>query len=231
VQVLSPSGTVSISSDQTTLVEGDEFSEAMITITHNGSSNSAVTVNITESPAGQLEVDLSENGNFVPIQQTLTIPAGTNSISVFVRPKMDSAHVAKNTQLTVSHPDFGSDSVTIQILPLDFAVWSGNRTRSAENIRNYAIGGGIFGQAPIQPAVTVEPTHFSLQAVVRTHDPKLSVTAESSTSLSNGSWQPVPAGNVSDTNLGDGTSLRTFFVPTASGETKKFLRLRINLQE
>jgi hypothetical protein len=75
-------------------------------------------------------------------------------------------------------------------------------------------------------------THTSLSAIVRLGDSKLSVQGESTTDLLNGPWTSFALTPHADqTGIVNGFQRQLLSVPIQPGETRKFLRLRINLQE
>jgi hypothetical protein len=120
-----------------------------------------------------------------------------------------------------------------EILPAtSFAAWSGNAPRTPELIRDYAIGGAAYGVSGELPILTMNSTHTSLSAIVRLGDSKLSVQGESTTDLLNGPWTSFALTPHADqTGIVNGFQRQLLSVPIQPGETRKFLRLRINLQE
>lgn len=224
-----------ISANINQIEEGDSFSEARIRLTHNGTTSRPLTVNFTATPAA-LEGDLSGNLTFVNFPASVTIPAGSNSTAFFVRAINDQTHSGNRTvTLTGTGRFLGSNSYPVSLTVIEddpqmagFAAWSNNATRTPALIRDYAIGGAGFGQQGQLPMLGMNATHMTLDALVRTDDPKLTYHGEWTTDLLNGPWNRVllqtPASQTGFGNL-------LFSIPRENGETQKFLRLRIHLAD
>jgi hypothetical protein len=227
---------LTISSNLAEILEGDPYSEARIRITHNGPTSRAITVNFTATPS-VLQGDMSGNLSFVDFPASATIPAGSNSTTFYVRAINDQAYNGdRSVTLTGTGRFLGTVNypVVLRILENDpdlggFTEWSNGLPPTPERIRDYAIGGAVSaGQQGQLPMLGMNATHITLDALVRTDDPKLKYHGEWTTDLRNGTWTPVllqtPASQTGFGNL-------LFSIPRQDGETKKFLRLRATLEE
>jgi hypothetical protein len=223
---------LTISQNLNEILEGDPYSEARIRITHNGTTSRSVTVNFTAT-LSVLQGDMSGNLSFVNFPASATIPAGSNSTAFFVRAINDQSYTG-NRFVTLSGTGrfLGNVTHTVNMTILEddtaFTEWSNGLPPAPELIRDYAIGGAILGQQGQLPVLGMNATHMSLDALVRTNDPKLTYHGEWTTDLRNGSWTPVllqtPTSQTSFGNL-------LFSIPRTDGETKKFLRLKVTLDE
>jgi len=111
-----------------------------------------------------------------------------------------------------------------------FTTWNGgNSTMTPELLSKYAIGGaGNPTASSEQPTTSLTPSLFSMTAVVRTDDPKLTITPRAASSLV-GAWNyPVAtagaAQSVSQANVPVGCE-RKVFTLDRSTNTKVFIRL------
>jgi hypothetical protein len=231
-------GNLTITAQVTELLEGDGFSESRIRIRRPGPLTATATIILSEVPAGQLSGDISGNLSFLSLPSQVTIPVGSNSTVFFVRAKDDSAYTGnRSVILSVTSRFHGQTAQSLGLNIIDddnnFAAWSNNATRTPQRIRDYAIGGaaapGLTGEAPL---LTANSTHTGLSAIVRSVDPKLTVTGEYTTDLATGPWLSANLTLHSDqSGLSSAFQRRFFSIPIQPGETRKFLRLRIHLQE
>jgi hypothetical protein len=223
---------LTLSTNLETLVEGDEFSEAQVTLRRSGPTTASLTANVSENRAELLEVDLLGDLNYAELPVEVTIPAGSDSVEFYIRAKENTMR-AQTAILSASALGLASSSVNFTITDNDpgssFDEWLNGSPPSAENLKNYAIGGAMLAGQPSQlPVLSMNATHMSLNALVRTDDPNLTYHGEWTTDLRNGTWTRVPLqAPASQTSFGN----LLFSIPRQDGETKKFLRLRINLQE
>jgi hypothetical protein len=237
VDALPNYGALVLNANITQLFEGDEYSEARIRIRRPGPLSSNATINLSESPSGQLQGDITGDVNFLNLPSQVVIPAGSNSTVFYVRAKNDSAYTGnRSVVLSVTSRFHGpnAQSVTLNIIEDDdasatgFAAWSNNAPRTPALIRDYAIGGAPMGMSGSLPLISENGTHWILSALVRTDDPKLTYRGEWTTDLGNGPWTSILLQTPSS-QTGFGNLL--FSIPRENGETKKFLRLRIHLQD
>ena len=121
-------------------------------------------------------------------------------------------------------------TLTVTSAASGFSTWNGNSsTMTPELLSKYAIGGATNSAATgEQPFVSLTASTFSLTAVVRTDDPKLTITPRATTSLV-GAWDyPVAtagaAQSVNQANVAVGCE-RKVFTLDRSTNTKIFIRL------
>jgi hypothetical protein len=241
VDALPNYGNLTITRLQAEITEGDPYSESRIRIRRPSPLTQPATINLAELPSSQLQGDISGNLTFLNLPSQVTIPAGSNSTTFYVIAKNDSTHTGnRSVVLSVTSRFTGTtpQSVSLMILEDDpmpanlFAGWSNNSTRTPELIRDYAIGGAAFGSQGAAPVFSMNGTHASLSGIVRTGDPKLTVLGEYTTDLKNGPW--ISANLTLDPNqagLATGFQRQLLSIPSQPGENRKFLRLRVNLQE
>ncbi|NDA10884.1 MAG: hypothetical protein EBZ07_08620 [Verrucomicrobia bacterium] len=112
-----------------------------------------------------------------------------------------------------------------------FNYWAGtNTTMTPELLLSYGVGGASApGQAGESTSLALTSGVLRLTAVVRTNDPALTVSAQTSTNLS--SWADLATNRfgVSATNTNgvpSGCQRRVFEAPI-QGETRKFLKLKV----
>jgi hypothetical protein len=237
VDALPDYGSLIINANITQLFEGDEYSEARIRVRRPGPLTLNATINVSELPLGQLQGDMAGDLNFLNLPSQVVIPAGSNSTVFYVIAKNDSAFTGNRSvvlSLTSRFHGPTAQSVTLNIIEDDdasasgFAAWSNNAPRTPALIRDYAIGGAPMGMSGSLPLISENGTHWILSALVRTHDPKLTYRGEWTTDLRNGTWTPVLLQTpISQTGFGN----LLFSLPRQNGETKKFLRLKVTLDE
>lgn len=151
---------------------------------------------------------------------TLTIiAAGTTTIT---------AAQAGDSQYDAAPPV--EQALTVTSAASGFTTWSGgNSTMTPELLSKYAIGGASNSTATSQqPFVSLAASTFSLTAVVRTDDPKVTITPRATTSLG-GAWDyPVAttgaAESVDQANVPVGCE-RKVFTLDRSTNSKVFIRL------
>jgi len=121
-------------------------------------------------------------------------------------------------------------TLTVTSAASGFSTWNGNSsTMTPELLSKYAIGGASNSTATSeQPTTSLTPSLFSLTAVVRTDDPKLTITPRAANSLV-GAWDyPVAtagaAQSVNQANVPVGCE-RKVFTLDRSTNTKVFIRL------
>jgi hypothetical protein len=219
------------------IFEGDPYSEARIRITHNGTTSRAITVNFTAT-SPSLQGDMSGDLTFVDFPASVTIPAGSNSTVFYVRAIDDQSYTGNgNITLTGAGRFLGSNTYPVTLTVLDdetsLGSWSNNSSSTPQLLlQSYAIGGSVHGQPGEPPFLTMNSTHAALDAIIRTNDPALRITGEYTTDLKNGPWTEVTLSLHSDQDgLTDGFERQFFSIPIQATETKKFLRLKIELQE
>jgi hypothetical protein len=115
---------------------------------------------------------------------------------------------------------------------LTFDQWSGGLEPTPELLMTYAVGGAANPQSASQePVFDYVDAALSIEALVRTNDPSLRVSAHACTHLLTAGWS---TNNVTATDVekqpGDpaDTARRVFSVPRGT-DPAKFLRLRIEL--
>jgi hypothetical protein len=120
--------------------------------------------------------------------------------------------------------------LTVNAAVSGFTTWNGgNSTMTPELLLKYAIGGASNSTATSeQPFVSIGASTFSLTAVVRTDDPKVTITPRATTSLG-GAWDyPVAttgaAESVNQANVPVGCERKVFTLDTSTN-TKVFIRL------
>ena len=228
---------LTLSANLQQIFEGDPYSEARIRITHTGSTSRAITVNFTATPAA-LQGDMSGDLTFVDFPASATIPAGSNSTVFYVRANDDPSYTGNRTiTLTGDGLFLGSNTYPVTLTVLDdetsIVSWSNNSSFTPQLLQSYAIGGSVHGQPGEPPFLTMNSTHAALDAIIRTNDPALIITGEYTADLKNGPWTEVTELPLhsDQSGLTDGFERLFFSIPIQAGETKKFLRLRIELQE
>ena len=81
---------LSLSTDISTLLEGDVNSTALLTISRSGPTTTDLTVSLSETVAGGLEISSDFGGSYTDLPVQLTIPAGLSSLSAELRAKDNS---------------------------------------------------------------------------------------------------------------------------------------------
>ena len=81
---------LSLSTDISTLLEGDVNSTALLTISRSGPTTTDLTVSLSETVAGGLEISSDFGGSYTDLPVQLTIPAGFSSLSAELRAKDNS---------------------------------------------------------------------------------------------------------------------------------------------
>jgi hypothetical protein len=241
VDALEIQGSLAISALVDTVFEGDGYSESRIRIHRSGPLANSATIAIGLSRTGQLEGDMSGTLEFDALPTEVTIPAGSGSTVFYVVAKDDPYYTGNRSVSISASSRFYAPSprpavlniIEDEAVPAGFAAWGNNSARTPELIRAYAIGGaaapGLQGEAPL---FTANSTHTGLGAIVRSVDPKLTVTGEYTTNLSAGPWLSANLTLHPDqTGLPGGFERRFFSIPVQPGETKKFLRLKIRLDQ
>jgi hypothetical protein len=123
-----------------------------------------------------------------------------------------------------------SQGLTVTSADSGFTTWnSGNASMTPELLLKYAIGGATNSTAASeQPTTSLTPTLFSLTAVVRTDDPKLTITPKATTSLGSTWNYPVTTAgalqSVNQANVPVGCE-RKVFTLDRSTNTKVFIKL------
>jgi hypothetical protein len=233
--VASPVYDLDLSANLQQIFEGDPYSEARIRITHNGTTSRAITVNFTATSAS-LQGDMSGDLTFVDFPTSATIPAGSNSTVFYVRAKDDQSYTGNRTIILTGAGQFlGSNTTSLTVLDdeTSFGSWSNNSSFTPQLLQSYAIGGSVHGQPGEPPFLTMNSTHAALDAIIRTKDPALRITGEYTADLKIGPWTEVTDLSLhsDQSGLTDGFERHFFSIPIQAGETKKFLRLKIELQD
>lgn len=121
-------------------------------------------------------------GSFAFADPAFVPSVGTNSWSVVFTPQNleDYTPVSQAVPVAVLGPSGAGG----------FEEWSGGLPREPAALRAYAVGGAAAPSAvdAIPPTTSRAGGVFALTAVVRTNDPKLAVTAWSTTDLTRGPW-------------------------------------------
>jgi hypothetical protein len=126
--------------------------------------------------------------------------------------------------------DSVAQSLTVTSAESGFTTWNaGNAAMTPDLLLKYAIGGATNSTAPSeQTTISLSPTLFSLTAVVRTNDLKLTITPKATTSLGNTWNYPVTTTgalqSVSQANVPVGCE-RKVFTLDRSNNTKVFIKL------
>jgi hypothetical protein len=145
------------------------------------------------------------------------------------------------TNRTISPAEVGS-SLSLSVLPAvffnndqggsSFESWYGGATeKTNELLVKYAIGAasGPGANDGVDPIVSRTESELSITVIVRTDDPDLTVTGQSLTDLTSGTWDATDVTTTVEpdqTGVLPGFELRTYSVPS-SGDSKRFLRLLI----
>lgn len=121
-------------------------------------------------------------------------------------------------------------TLTVNSAVSGFTTWNGgSASMTPELLLKYAIGGATNSTAPSeQPTTSLTSTLFSLTAVVRTDDPKLTITPKATTSLGRTWNYPVTTTgalqSVNQANVPVGCE-RKVFTLDRSTNTKVFIKL------
>jgi len=121
-------------------------------------------------------------------------------------------------------------TLTVSSAVSGFTTWNGgSASMTPELLLKYAIGGATNSTAASeQPTTSLTPTLFSLTAVVRTDDPKLTITPKATTSLGSTWNYPVTTAgalqSVNQANVPVGCE-RKVFTLDRSTNTKVFIKL------
>ena len=124
------------------------------------------------------------------------------------------------------YSDWEYDNLQLTVSPL--FSWLAGQPMNSETLLKYAVGGATHVSAASENSAPVwETNRFSLTAVVRTNDPKLTLTGESSTNLTNWSSQGVTsAPDANQTNVPPGCQRRVYSASTTHHPSKLFLRIK-----
>ena len=149
-------------------------------------------------------------------------------------------YISTGLNEVLSHPTSMTLSVATVNVPSFALAYPGELATSDVDgdgwvaLVEYALGWsqaqGLVGKSAIFPQTVVEKQRLVLNYQVRTNDPKVSVTAETSTDLGNpSSWSSA---GVSVINLGNvtigGEVLEKRSASVPMDETKRFLRLMVD---
>ena len=228
---------LSIETNKTALVAGQtgEAAEAIVQITRTGSTDSPLSVNLTQSVAGTFAADVDGSFSYVPFPTSFVIPAGASSYLIYVVALPNAASF--DATLTASASGFESADQVFSIQGSGggsgFTTWLNGAPTNAANVGKYAIGGASSPTATngIASQTTVTSTNLSITAIVRTNDPNLTVFGEGLTNLTVAPWF---TNGVTMTIPGDqsgvpaGTERQIFSVPRTNNS--QFLRLDAILQ-
>ena len=185
----------------------------------------------------------SDNGSYsvsVGNPDRMWLSTDVSSLSFVNTPISGVNYVKTGLNQVNSHPDSLTLAVATVAVPSFAVAYSGESATSDVDgdgwvaLVEYALGWswaqGSAGKAAIFPQTVVENQRLVLNYQVRSNDPKLSVTAETSSDLGNpSSWSSA---GVSVINLGNvtigGEVLERRSASVPMDETKRFLRLRVN---
>jgi hypothetical protein len=185
----------------------------------------------------------SDNGSYsvsVGNPDRLWLSTDVSSLSFVNTPISGVNYVKTGLNQVNSHPDSLILAVATVAVPSLAVAYPGELATSDVDgdgwvaLVEYALGWsraqGSAGKAAIFPQTVVENQRLVLNYQVRSNDPKVSVTAETSSDLGNpSSWGSA---GVSVVNLGnvtiDGEVLERRSASVPMDETKRFLRLRVN---
>jgi hypothetical protein len=171
-----------------------------------------------------------EAGRFTAGENVATFSA-TPSISTPARVRIRAAVAAGTSNRRANLDDL---VITAYSAPagMTFAQWSGGLERTPELVMAYAIGGAMNPQSAAQaPAFGYAGATLSIEALVRTNDSMLRVSAEACTDLVAAGWS---TNDVTETDVAKqpddpaDTARRVFSIPSGT-DPAKFLRLRIEL--
>ena len=124
------------------------------------------------------------------------------------------------------------DDVLVESAGVKFAGWLGGATPTPELLEKFAFGGRLMPGSEGEPLFhTLENDTLSLTATIRTSDPNMTITAETSPDLTQ-FWTTNGITSTTDgidqTNTPAGNERRQFSVPT-SQDSMRFLRLKATL--
>ena len=185
----------------------------------------------------------SDNGSYsvsVGNPDRMWLSTDVSSLSFVNTPISGVNYVKTGLNQVNSHPDSLTLAVATVAVPSFALAYPGELVTSDVDgdgwvaLVEYALGWswaqGSAGKAAIFPQTVVENQRLVLNYQVRSNDPKVSVTAETSSDLGNpSSWSSA---GVSVINLGNvtigGEVLERRSASVPMDETKRFLRLRVN---
>jgi hypothetical protein len=110
-----------------------------------------------------------------------------------------------------------------------FAAWSGGLAPTPELVSLYAFGGASSPTAAdgSLPRSVITPTHLEMSVIVRTDDPTLAISGETTTNLATGPWLPDGVSYLVDpdqSGVPAGCERRVYQV-ARDADVRKFLRL------
>jgi hypothetical protein len=224
-----PGVTITQSGGSTAVTEGGAADTYTVVLTGEPTSD----VTITPSPNSQLAVapaSLTFNISNWSTPQTVTVTAvndalaeGTHSGTV--------THAAVSTDPGYNGITMATVNATITDDVSSFNEWAGTGVSlTPELLVKYAIGGATGAAGSSEPvAVRTASSLFTLVAVIRTNDPKLSVFGQTTTNLisiwSNLTNNPYGVPSASQTNVPSGCERRDFSIST-DNYPAKFIRLK-----
>ena len=185
----------------------------------------------------------SDNGSYsvsVGNPDRMWLSTDVSSLSFVNTPISGVNYVKTGLNQVNSHPDSLTLAVATVAVPSFAVAYPGESATSDVDgdgwvaLVEYALGWswaqGSAGKAAIFPQTVVENQRLVLNYQVRSNDPKVSITAETSSDLGNpSSWSST---GVSVINLGNvtigGEVLERRSASVPMDETKRFLRLRVN---
>jgi acetyl esterase/lipase len=203
-------------------------------------------VNISGKTSATLvlnSLSVSDNGSYsvsVGNPDRLWLSTDVSSLSFVNTPISGVNYVKTGLNQVNSHPDSLTLAVATVAVPSFAVAYQGESATSDIDgdgwvaLVEYALGWsraqGSVGKSAIFPQTVVENQRLVLNYQVRSNDPKVSVTAETSSDLGNpSSWSSA---GVSVINLGNvtigGDVLERRSVSVPMDETKRFLRLMVN---
>jgi len=231
---------LSIQTNKLDLVAGatGETAEATVEIRRVGATDAELVVDLTQDVEGAFAADVDSSFEYVSLPTTVTIPAGSSAVLIYVV-ALDRS-VSVSAALTASAEGFDSATQLFAITGSGgggqtFDDWAGGAPLNQANVLKYAIGGASSPTATdgVAPVTGLTATDLSLMAIVRTNDPSLTTVGTALTDLLGGTWSTDGVTMTPDVNQDDvpeGCERQIFSTPRGV-DGKKFLRLQSTLSQ
>jgi hypothetical protein len=229
---------LSIQTNKLDLVAGatGETAEATVEIRRVGATDAELVVDLTQDVEGAFAADVDSSFEYVSLPTTVTIPAGSSAVLIYVV-ALDRS-VSVSAALTASAEGFDSATQLFAITGSGgggqtFDAWADGAPLDQANVLKYAIGGASSPTATdgVAPVTGITATDLSLTAIVRTDDPNLATVGTAIVNLSGGTWSTDGVTMTPDVNQDDvpeGCERQIFSTPRGE-DGKKFLRLQSTL--